>query len=99
MLLRFILLRHKLEALLSVPSFRGGATASNPESRDFGLSPDGLPRNDGVRLTALHAEEQRRSRREAAEDRSISQQTAIFAERNRGHIDKGLTLDLGADRR
>src|SRR5437588_10590786 len=42
------LLRHKLGGIASSASFRGDATASNPESRDSGFSPDGLPRNDGI---------------------------------------------------
>src|SRR3954468_18891439 len=70
-----------------------------PKADDAGCVVHAMTPAASVLSSPLHAEEQRRSRREAAEIGPIGRQPAIFTERNRRHINKGLALDLGADRR
>src|SRR3954469_16888259 len=70
-----------------------------PKADDAGCVVHAMTPAASVLSSPLHAEEQRRSRREAAEIGPIGRQPAVFTERNRRHIDKGLALDLGADRR
>jgi hypothetical protein len=85
----------QLRTRLGLRSCRRKVVASGP-------GPHGLQtrkRRTPVSSAALHAEEQRCSRREAAEVGFMCRQCTIFTERDARHIEKGLALDIGADGR